>query len=146
MKHASDNSGELIEIDFSRPGIPATAASLLPEIAKNGDQYTCSWNTDLGAEIKGTGETPEQAIQQWDRFLQDHLRQTNSNKELSAQLADLSAKQKNPSGDARKTNDETQDVKEGLPVKSEIHPENSVAEKDRKYTTDDANQNGSEQI
>jgi predicted RNase H-like HicB family nuclease len=143
MKHATDTTGQLIDFDFSRPGIPSTAISLQPELMKQEEGYSCSWSTDTGAEITGNGETPEDALQNWDKALQDHLRQTNSNKKLADQLAEISAKRNKSNPDARKVED-TQDVKEGLPIRSEINLENNVDKKKREHTADDSNQNGSE--
>ncbi|MET0464997.1 MAG: hypothetical protein ABW007_17670 [Chitinophagaceae bacterium] len=143
MKHATDTAGQLVEFDFSRPGVPSTAASLQPKLTQHGNNYSCSWSTDNGQEISGSGETPEQALQSWDKALQEYLQQTNSNKELADQLAEISAKRKTATGDARKT-DDTADVKEGLPLRSEISMENNVDKKPREHTADDSNQNGSE--
>ena len=143
MKHATGNTAQIVEFDFLRPGVPSTAASIQPELMKHDDVYSCSWSTDTGAEITGSGETPEQALQNWDMALQDHLRQTNSNKKLADQIAEISAKREKAIGDARKTED-TADVKEGLPIRAEINLENNLDKKKREHTADDSNQNGSE--
>lgn len=143
MKHATDSTGQLIGFDFSRPGVPSTALSLQPALTKHGDSYSCSWSTDTGADITGSGDTPELALQDWDKALQDHLRQTNSNKKLADQLVEMVEKSAKDPGDARKTED-TQDVKEGLPIRSEVNLENNVDKKNREHTADDSNQNGSE--
>lgn len=143
MKHATDTTAQLVEFDFSRPGVPSTAASLQPELTRYESGYLCSWSTDTGVKITGNGETPEQALQNWDLSLQDHFRQTNSNKKLADQIAEISAKGKLATDDARKT-ESTRDVKEGLPIRTEISLENNVDKKKREHTADESNQNGSE--
>ncbi|MCG2615317.1 hypothetical protein LZZ85_13540 [Terrimonas sp. NA20] len=143
MKHATDTSGEILDFDFSRPGVPSTAESLHPVLTKQENHYLASWTTEMGAEISGSGDTPEIALQKWDEALQQHLLKTNTQKKLSDELAALAEKRQNASGDARKAED-TEDVKEGLPIRSEINPENTVEKKPREHTADDSNQNGSE--
>jgi hypothetical protein len=143
MKHLTATSDELLDFDFSRPGVPSTAELLLPVLTKLGSNYLATWTTEMGVEISGSGDTPEISLQKWDEALQKHLLQTNSHKKLSDELAALAEKRQTASGDARKAVD-TQDVKEGLPIRSEINPENIVDKKSREHTADDSNQNGSE--
>ena len=58
------------------------AASILkPVIFKNGPAYLCSLKQG-NTEVSGTGGTPQQAVQDWDKKLQNHLRTAGPEDEI----------------------------------------------------------------
>lgn len=143
MKQSTVHDSNRIDIDFSRPGIPSSAEMLHPDLIQEGGMYQCIWQSRSSAAITGEGETPEQALQNWDKKIQEIVCNTTRNDELANQLKELLISKEREPDESRKSKDAF-DVTDGIPLRSQVNPENGVEKRSRKYTTDESNRDGSE--
>jgi hypothetical protein len=74
-----------VEIDYERPGIPSTAKLLQPILFKEGHTYCCVLGPGIQEGIVGFGETPEQAIQDWDINLSQRMKHAGVNDYVTAE-------------------------------------------------------------
>ncbi len=145
-----------VDIDFERPGIPYTAEVLQPVLFKDTNRYCCILGPDPQAGIFGCGQTPEEALQDWDKQLTQRIEQARPDDKLLLFVNDFL----NPGAASKTTgrqpvtyggdtiitkagqdeysdNDVAGDPKSVVAVvKEEVNP--------RKNTTDQSNADGSE--
>jgi hypothetical protein len=62
-----------IAIDFSGDWAPEKAKKLKPEVFKDGDSYCCLFGPDPIVGIFGCGNTPEEAVLDWDKDLHKRI-------------------------------------------------------------------------
>lgn len=142
MGNSSIHQSNAFEIDYTRPGIPVSAAQFQPELFKEENSFFCTWH--FGPEtITGEGQTPEEALQDWDKNLQSIRDDTNRNDELAKHLRNAFSAEQPVKDETRRSNDAF-DVSEGIPTKSEVTPDNGVLKKSRAHTSDESNKDGSE--
>lgn len=143
MKYSTIHKEDMLEFDYSRPGVPHSAEVLRPDLIKEGGTYQCIWHSDETEAITGEGETPEEALQSWDKKIQAILEQSNRKDVLATELHNAFQQKVMPSDETRQSKDAF-DVTEGIPTRSNINPENNVVKKSRKHTPDESNKDGSE--
>jgi len=62
-----------IEIDYSDEGYPEKARKLNPHVFKDGDCYYCIYGPDSQVGIFGCGDTPLEAIEDWEYDLEQRI-------------------------------------------------------------------------
>ena len=136
-----------VEIDFERPGVPYTANILQPVLFKEGNSYCCVLGPDRQRGIFGCGETPEQALQDWDKHLTERVEQDAPgdelisfvNENLSKQVGKDNVATNNPVIVPKEDQQFVKTVASG-PNEVKVISEHRV----RKNTTDQSNVDGSE--
>ncbi|SMC87650.1 hypothetical protein [Pedobacter africanus] len=77
MDNNINQERQAIAIDFEQEWVPEKAKKLKPLIYKNsdpeGDAYCCLFGPDPEVGIYGCGNTPENAVLDWDKDLQDRM-------------------------------------------------------------------------
>lgn len=137
-----------VKINFQKPGIPYTANLLQPVVFKDGENYCCALGANLQEGIFGLGETPEQAIQDWDNNLTKRIEISVVDDHIIAAVKDVLKK------DAEENQTSDQDISRSNPqVSPPLAPggqqgsEGSVVvdrPASRRNTTDQSNVDGSE--
>jgi hypothetical protein len=64
---------EPVEFNFEQSWVPDKARKLKPAVYKNGDQYCCIFGPDPEVGIYGCGNSPEEAIIDWERDLEKRI-------------------------------------------------------------------------
>lgn len=134
-----------VEIDYERPGIPSTANLLQPVLFKEGHTYCCVLGPGIQEGIVGFGETPEEAIQDWDINLSQRIKHAGVNDYVTAEARDILDKD---AGGSEGADEDISPIKE--PAQNhEIKPGRSrnrteSASSSGKNTTDQSNTDGSE--
>ncbi|RZM08379.1 MAG: hypothetical protein EOO88_50320 [Pedobacter sp.] len=143
------NEDYKFDVDFDRPGMPYTATVLQPTVFKQNEKYFCSWGEQLDSAIMGTGETPEQAVQEWDQQLTRRLSEKFSSDSIIAKAKELlDADGKTKSSLVENLPDERKGppatVSQEIPDDAKTgSAKDNVTEK-RKFSADQSNANGSE--
>lgn len=65
---------EIIQVDYTVDGIPASVKNFRPTVYRDGDIYHCILGTDKETGVFGSGKSLEEAFQQWDTAYQDKKR------------------------------------------------------------------------
>jgi len=139
-----------LDIDFERPGIPLSATILQPVLFKDGNDYCCVYGANIENGISGRGETPEKALQDWDKNLEARRKNAPANDELAQFINKTmdSATDKPHTGQGNGIVNEgsvqTAKMTQGLPTDDAGGRLNTVTQNSRKNTTDQANADGSE--
>lgn len=71
------NPEQIVTTEFS-----GVASCLLPTVFKDGDSYCCILGSDPKVGVFGCGNTPEEAVKNWDDALKDHLSTAGKNDEV----------------------------------------------------------------
>jgi len=66
-----------VNIDYSKPELPASARRLEPLVWKDGNAYCCVLGPDAQTGVFGCGDTPELALADWDEHLAQHMATTS---------------------------------------------------------------------
>jgi hypothetical protein len=61
-----------VDIDYSSKDVPESVKTFQPLLYKDGDSYCCVLGPDPQLGIFGCGQTPIQALQDWDKHLKDY--------------------------------------------------------------------------
>ena len=78
-----------IEIDYSDLGYPAKARKLRPHVFQNGEVYYCVYGPDPQVGIFGCGDTPLEAIEDWENDLQIRIEKiTDGNDHIASEAID----------------------------------------------------------
>ena len=148
MKTFQLPEGRPIELDWERPGMPFTATILHPQIWQQQEQFVCIWGSEENQLIKGYGESPEAAAQDWDKALTERIRLASPNddtlqpvREALKRAAEENQHLQDPVPDRRETPPAT--VWQDVPDKeAKGIPTNTSGA--RKFSADESNTNGSE--
>nr|WP_315419652.1 hypothetical protein [uncultured Pedobacter sp.] len=70
MKNIKTNIDPDSIIKIKKEGV---AAALDPTVFKDGDSYCCIFGSDPQSGVFGCGDTPEEALIDWDKNLRTHL-------------------------------------------------------------------------
>jgi hypothetical protein len=62
-----------IEIDYSEEGYPEKARKLKPHVFKDEESYYCLFGPDPQVGIFGRGDTPLEAIEDWESDLEQRI-------------------------------------------------------------------------
>ncbi|MGN6491179.1 MAG: hypothetical protein ACTHLE_04225 [Agriterribacter sp.] len=73
MKQMNMDGLEVITVDYDSHDLPAVAKIFKPVIYKDGTAYCCLLGPDPQAGIFGCGETPKEAVIDWEAHLQAGL-------------------------------------------------------------------------
>lgn len=72
-----------IEIDFSDKRIPASARIFSPLVYRDGDTYYCILGPDLRQGVFGFGNTPIEALKDWDKNLEKKKKSNDADDEVA---------------------------------------------------------------
>lgn len=78
----------VVDFDFTRPEVNRTLKNLQPVVYKDGTAYNCLLGPDLERGILGTGATPEEAIYQWEKNLQQRIQEPAEDDEVAEFVID----------------------------------------------------------
>lgn len=78
-----------VNIDFTAPDLPASARRLEPLVWKEGDSYCCVLGPDPEEGVFGCGDTPQEALADWDEHLAEHLATTTDENEVTRYVKDI---------------------------------------------------------
>jgi hypothetical protein len=73
MDKETYDSLEPVSVDFNQDWVPAKAKKLKPQVFKDGDSYCCLFGPDPEVGIYGCGDTPENAILDWEKDLEKRM-------------------------------------------------------------------------
>jgi hypothetical protein len=62
-----------VAIDFQQEWVPAKAKKLRPQVFLDGDSYCCIFGPDPVVGIFGCGQTPQQAVLDWENDLKQRM-------------------------------------------------------------------------
>ena len=148
MKTFQLPEGRPIELDWERPGMPFTATILHPQIWQQQEQFVCIWGSEENQLIKGYGESPEAAAQDWDKALTERIRLASPNDDTLEPVREALKKSAEKS---QHLEDTLPDRREGPPATVSQDVPNKEAKgiptntaEGRKFSADESNTNGSE--
>jgi hypothetical protein len=78
----------IIDYDFTTKETNRTLKNLQPVVYKNGEAYNCLLGPDLEQGILGIGNTPEEAIYNWEANLQKRIQNPSEDDEVSEFVID----------------------------------------------------------
>jgi hypothetical protein len=78
----------VVDYDFTKPEVNRTLKNLQPVVYKNGESYNCLLGPDLETGIVGMGASPEEAIYNWERNLQQRIQHPAEDDEVSEFVID----------------------------------------------------------
>ncbi len=84
MKKVNLDKAQIVDIEYE-----GAAKLLQPIVFKNGDQYSCVLGIDNQTCIYGSGDSIEQAIQEWDNNLQVHLESAGTDDPIVRKVKDI---------------------------------------------------------
>ncbi|WP_316743787.1 hypothetical protein [Pedobacter antarcticus] len=84
MKKVNPDKAQIVDIEYE-----GAAKLLQPIVFKNGDQYSCVLGIDNQTCIYGSGDSIEQAIQEWDNNLQVHLESAGTDDPIVRKVKDI---------------------------------------------------------
>lgn len=77
MDNGIDQGRQPVTIDFNQEWVPEKAKKLKPLVYKNtdpdGNVYCCLFGPDPEVGIYGCGDTPENAVLDWNKDLQERI-------------------------------------------------------------------------
>jgi hypothetical protein len=73
MDKESFEKQEPVAVDFTADWVPEKAKKLEPQVFYNGASYSCLFGPDPVVGIFGSGTTPEEAVIDWERDLQERI-------------------------------------------------------------------------
>jgi len=92
------NPKQIIHMEFS-----GVASCLLPTVFKDGDSYCCITGSNPKTGVFGSGNTPEEAVKNWDDQLKEHLSKAGKNDEVVQYVNEIlrnkASEQKNEEAD-----------------------------------------------
>jgi hypothetical protein len=65
---------ETVHIDYTMEGIPESVKNFRPNVFKDGECYYCILGTDKDTAVFSSGNSIEEALQEWDHAYQDKKR------------------------------------------------------------------------
>src|SRR5678815_3620447 len=71
-----------VKVDYSDPTLPAAAKLFKPLVVLDGDSYCCIFGPDPQQGILGCGNSPKEALRDWDKHLRERVRQADKNDEV----------------------------------------------------------------
>ena len=71
-----------VNVDYSDPALPAAAKLFKPLVVLDGDSYCCIFGPDPQQGILGCGDSPKEALRDWDKHLRERVRQADKNDEV----------------------------------------------------------------
>jgi hypothetical protein len=86
MKQMKINSDSIIDIEFD-----GVAKLLNPIVFKEGNSYCCILGADPQIGVFGCGDTPQDAVNDWDNNLKEHLSKSDSDDEVVAYVKETLA-------------------------------------------------------
>jgi hypothetical protein len=84
-----------VNMDFQDESLPQSVKELRPLVWKDGDSFCCVLGSDPQLGIFGCGDTPTEALKDWDNHFQEWKDQPHDDKELELYIMEtLNAKGK----------------------------------------------------
>lgn len=65
---------EIVQVDFTREGIPASVKNFQPSVYRDGEMYHCIFGTERDTGIFGSGKSIDEAMLEWDHAYQEKKR------------------------------------------------------------------------
>jgi len=88
MKQMQIDPAKIVKIDFTKPETNRTLKTLQPVVFKEDELFCCLLGEDRAQAIIGYGNTPEEAIYDWEQNLQKRIDQHEDNDELAEFVID----------------------------------------------------------
>jgi hypothetical protein len=93
MKQMPIDPATAVNLDFNSADVPDTAKKLRPALFMNGNTYCCMLGPDLEAGVVGYGSSPQEALNDWNKHLQERIATPRTNDEIAQEIVDrLNAK------------------------------------------------------
>lgn len=89
MEELKVKATQKISFDFSRFRLPQYVAEFKPLLYREGDQYCALFGPDIEAGIFGCGNTPEDALIDWNDHLREKLRSPDFNDPVIQYITDM---------------------------------------------------------
>ena len=77
-----------VSIDFTKSDIPESVKAFRPLLFHDGNAYCCVLGPDPQAGVFGCGDTPEQALEDWDVHLKERQLSKDQNDEVARYIKD----------------------------------------------------------
>jgi hypothetical protein len=77
MKQMNIDTEQIVQVEYT-----GAAIALKPVVFKDGDSYCCILGPDPQQGIFGCGDTPEEALSEWEAALQARLKNANQDDEV----------------------------------------------------------------
>jgi predicted DNA-binding antitoxin AbrB/MazE fold protein len=88
MKQMQIDPAKIVDIDFTTPETKQTLKTLQPVVFKEGEAYCCHLGEDHTNGIMGRGNSPDEAINDWEKSLQKRIDEHDENDELAEFVID----------------------------------------------------------
>jgi hypothetical protein len=88
MKQMQIDPEKVVDIDFTTKETNRTLKTLQPIVFKEGESYCCHLGEDHTHGILGCGNSPEEAIKEWEQNLQKRMDHHDENDELAEYVID----------------------------------------------------------
>ena len=88
MKQMQIDPAKIVNMDFTTPETNRTLRTLQPVVFKDGESFCCLLGEDRMQGIIGNGNTPEEAINNWQLNLQGRIDHHDENDELAEFVID----------------------------------------------------------
>jgi hypothetical protein len=75
MEQMSMKGLETVPVNFEQRDLPPSVKEFKPAVYKDGDSYCCILGPDPLAGVFGCGDTPEEALQDWDHQLKERIKE-----------------------------------------------------------------------
>ena len=72
-----------VEIDMNDKNVPDSAKTFQPVLFKDGNSFCCVLGPDSQEGVFGCGQTPVEALKDWDKNLQQRKTVTDKNDEVA---------------------------------------------------------------
>ena len=83
MKQLDVPSEMKVSIDFANNKVPESARTFQPVLFKDGDSYCCVLGPDPQEGVFGCGDTPIEALKDWDKSLRQRMKDHDKNDEVA---------------------------------------------------------------
>lgn len=85
MEQMNMQGMEVINFNFEDTSLPGPVRELRPAVYKQGDGYCVILGPDLQHGISGCGNTPQAALENWNKHLQERIKTADAGDDLLLQ-------------------------------------------------------------
>jgi len=83
-----------VNLDYSNPSLPSIVRLLKPLVVHDGDAYCCVLGPDPQSGVFGCGDTPKDALDDWQKHLKERVKRAEPNDEVVEYVIDTLRKNK----------------------------------------------------
>jgi hypothetical protein len=95
MEQMKIDEAAQLKIDMDSENIPASVKEFRPVVFKEGNAYCCILGPDPQTGVFGCGQSPAEAMQDWDRHLKDLIEKRPEGNPVAEYVTDTLAASKN---------------------------------------------------